>query len=111
MKLPNGGKAIVEIEKLRDYCLNPAHPRGRHKVRVFVFASGDHCAAKFACVKPSFGASANGEPASPGFADEYGLRYVIDFEMVGPSGKGTLRSSWIIRKNEKIPRLTSCYVL
>ncbi|MGC2661406.1 MAG: DUF6883 domain-containing protein [Bryobacteraceae bacterium] len=23
------------MEKLRDYCLNPAHPRGRHKARVF----------------------------------------------------------------------------
>ncbi len=29
MKLPNADRAVVEIEKLRDYCLNPVHPRGR----------------------------------------------------------------------------------
>jgi hypothetical protein len=35
MKLPNGDRAIVDLEKLRAYCLNPQHPRGRHKARVF----------------------------------------------------------------------------
>ena len=35
MKLPNGKIAIVEIEKLRDYCLSRVHPRGQHKARVF----------------------------------------------------------------------------
>jgi hypothetical protein len=35
MKLPNGARAIVEIRKLRAYCLNPQHPRGRNKARVF----------------------------------------------------------------------------
>ena len=40
MKLPNGDRAIVDIAKLRDYCLNAGHPRGRHKARVFVAALG-----------------------------------------------------------------------
>jgi hypothetical protein len=44
-------------------------------------------------------------------ADEYGQRYVIDFEMNGPSGKATIRSSWIVRSVESTARLTSCYVL
>jgi hypothetical protein len=35
MKLPNSERAVVEIEKLRSYCLNPHHPRGRNKARVF----------------------------------------------------------------------------
>jgi hypothetical protein len=35
MKLPGGSLAIVEISKLRDYCLDSHHPRGRHKARVF----------------------------------------------------------------------------
>ena len=26
---------VVEIAKLRDYCLSDTHPRGRHKARVF----------------------------------------------------------------------------
>jgi hypothetical protein len=35
MKLPNSDKAIVPIEKLRDYSLNPSHSVGKHKARVF----------------------------------------------------------------------------
>ena len=35
MKLPGGDRAIVDIAKLRDYRLNPNHPRGRHKARLF----------------------------------------------------------------------------
>lgn len=35
MKLPNAENAVVEIAKLRDYCLNPHHPDGKHKARAF----------------------------------------------------------------------------
>ncbi len=34
MKLPNAENAVVEIAKLRDYCLSEDHLRGRHKARV-----------------------------------------------------------------------------
>jgi hypothetical protein len=40
MKLPNADRAVVEIEKLRDYCLSSSHPRGRHKARVFFTTLG-----------------------------------------------------------------------
>jgi hypothetical protein len=39
-KLPNPDDAVVDIRKLRDYCLNPAHPRGRNKARVFASVLG-----------------------------------------------------------------------
>ena len=38
MTLPHAEAAVVEVvdpRKLRDYCLNPNHPRGKHKARVF----------------------------------------------------------------------------
>jgi len=35
MKLPNPERAVVDLEKLRNYCLSLSHPRGRHKARVF----------------------------------------------------------------------------
>ena len=34
-RLPNAEQATVPIEKLRDYALDPEHPRGQHKARVF----------------------------------------------------------------------------
>ena len=40
MRMPNPGSAVVDVEKLRDYCLNPSHPRGRHKARVFLATLG-----------------------------------------------------------------------
>ena len=40
MKLPNVSEAIVDLRKLEEYCLNPDHPRGKHKARVFQSALG-----------------------------------------------------------------------
>jgi hypothetical protein len=55
MKLPNGDQAVVDIAKLRDYCLNKDHLRGRHKARVFaavlgrpamLMTCGNHCSMR-----------------------------------------------------------------
>lgn len=40
MKLPNAERAVVDVRKLRHYCLNNEHPRGQHKARVFRSALG-----------------------------------------------------------------------
>jgi len=38
--LPNAERAVADIEKLRDYALNPEHDEGQHKARVFLSALG-----------------------------------------------------------------------
>ena len=30
MVIPNAEHAVVDIRKLRDYCLDPLHPEGKH---------------------------------------------------------------------------------
>jgi hypothetical protein len=40
MTIPHAGRAVVDIRKLRDYCLNPLHEEGKHKARVFVAVLG-----------------------------------------------------------------------
>ena len=55
-------------------------------------------------------AARNGEAVLRGSC-EFGTRYIIDFEMVRGSFRATIRSSWIIRIDEQVPRLTTCYVL
>ncbi len=40
MKLPNGERAVVDVAKLTQYCLNPQHVDGKHKARVFAAALG-----------------------------------------------------------------------
>ena len=40
MLIPNAERAIVDIRKLRDYCLDPTHDEGKHKARLFAAALG-----------------------------------------------------------------------
>jgi len=110
MKLPGGAAATVEISKLRDYCLDPHHPRGRHKARVFLSALGlgqsDADFLRAALLKAALEAD-----AVPSEADEYGARYIVDFPMTNGDREATVRSAWIIVRGESAPRLTSCFVL
>ncbi len=109
MKLPNGAWAVVDFAKLRDYCLSPDHPRGKHKARVFAATLGltlDHVEE----LRSALLVAAGMEEATPTDLDAYGQRYVVDFTMRGPKGEATVRSSWIVRAGD-FPRLTSCYVL
>jgi hypothetical protein len=54
-------------------------------------------------------AAANAD-AQPSVSDRFGDRYVIEFEIRGPGGTGVVRSLWIVRRGERAPRLTSCFV-
>jgi hypothetical protein len=110
MKLPGGEHAFVDIVKLRDYCLYPLHPRGRHKARVFASALGlTQADAEF--LREELLRAAREVDAAPGEADEYGERYTIDFSLVRDVRRAVVRSTWIVRQGERFPRLTSCFVL
>jgi hypothetical protein len=110
MKLPNPDRALVDIRKIRDYCLNPEHRRGRHKARVFAAALG--LTSEHSDVLPNalLAAARDGEAIATD-RDQYGQRFVIDFWMAGPGSSATVRSSWMVLHSEDFPRLTSCYVL
>lgn len=110
MKLPNPEQALVDIAKLRDYCLSRTHPRGRHKARVFASVLG--IAEQDAeLLRQALLDAARSSEATLAEADSYGRRYLLDFEMRGPGGRANVRSSWIVLAGEDFPRLTSCYVL
>ena len=79
MKLPNAESAIVDIDKLRDYCLSPIHPRGRHKARVFA-AALDLRPADSEELKQFILRAALASNASLSASDRYGDRYTVDFE-------------------------------
>src|SRR5204862_5130674 len=102
MKLPNAENSVVDIDKLRDYCLNPEHPRGRHKARVFASALG-LTAADAEELRDALLGAARTQDAVPTEADEYGQRYMLDFTMSRPIPV-VIRSSWIVRHGEDFPR-------
>jgi len=110
MKLPGGDNAIVDIAKLRDYCLDPQHPRGRHKARVFAATLGlAQTDAEF--LREALLRAAREADAVGGEADEYGDRFTVDFELDRGDRRAAVRSAWILLRGETAPRLTSCFVL
>jgi hypothetical protein len=109
MRLPNGERAVVDIRKLQEYCLNPQHPRGRNKARVF--ASVGIWEAYAEELRTHLLAAASNGEARLGVANPYGQRYVVDFDLVRSDRTIRIRSSWIVRIGEDLPWLTSCYVL
>lgn len=110
MKLPNGDRAVIAIEKLRDYCLDARHARGRHKARVFATALG-WTAGDAEQLRDLLLAAARREDAISGEKDEYGQRYTLDLKVPGPHGSVAIRSLWMVRSGEDFPRLASCFVL
>lgn len=108
MKMPGGDAAIVDQHKLTGYCLNPEHPRGKHKARVFVtfgFTADNADELRTALLQAA--ATVDAQLAE---ADQFGQRYVVEFEIRGLGRIGLVRSMWIVRHGETVPRLTSCFV-
>ncbi len=110
MRLPNGDRAFIDVDKLRHYCLSMAHPRGKHKARVFAAALG-LTDAQVEVLGAALRMAARSELAVQGPVDEYGSRYLVDFEMAAKRGRRTVRSIWLIRNGEDYPRLITCYVV
>ena len=108
MKIPGGEIAIVDRQKLTGYCLNPEHPRGKHKARVF--ATLGFTAENADELRAALLMAAASRDAQPAASDQFGDRYVLEFEIDGPQGGGIIKSTWIVRRGENAPRLTSCFV-
>ena len=109
-KLPNGDRAVVPLEKLTEYALNPDHPSGRHKARVFKAALG-LTLDDAVFMQTTLQNAAKQNEAIPEEPTPYGERYVIDFTLTTDDGTATIRSAWMVRKDEDFPRLTTCYVM
>jgi hypothetical protein len=110
MKLPNAERAVVEIGKHHDYCLDPNHARGKHKARVFLSSCG--LTAEHADdLRDALLSAARTSDVELRDEDTFGQRYVIDFQVTGPTGAASVRSAWIVRQDEGFPRFVTCYVM
>jgi hypothetical protein len=77
MRLPNSDQAILDIRKIEDYCLNPLHPRGRHKARVFREALGLQ-RSDAAWLRDALLEAAQGGEASELSVDVWGAHWRLD---------------------------------
>ena len=89
--------------------MNPGSLRGRHKARVFAAALG-LTAADAPKLRTKLLEIARIGEAKLGELDAYGQRYTMDFTMATAAGMAMVRSSWIILRGKREPRLTTCYV-
>jgi hypothetical protein len=110
MLIPNAENAVVDIRKLRDYCLNLEHDEGKHKVRLFYSILG-MTADEAEELRQILLEIVKTHKAQLGRQDEFGQRYILDFTIEWQNKNATVRSGWIVRHGSEIPRLTTCYPL
>jgi hypothetical protein len=108
MLVPNANRAIVDIRKLRDYCLDASYPEGKHKARLFLAAlkmsvedADDLRRILLEVVQI--------EEAVLGRHDAFGQRYTLDFLLEWKGRRAIVRSGWMIEHGSLIPRLTTCF--
>jgi hypothetical protein len=109
-RLPHGDQAILDMRKIEDYCLNPSHPRGRHKARVFREAldlqRSDASWLRDALLEAARSAEAfrDGEHA-------WGTHWRLDANLRRQGKSAVVRMIWIVRTGESAPRFVTCWVL
>jgi hypothetical protein len=109
-KLPNAQSAVIEVAKLRDYSLSSEHPRGRHKARVFRESLG-LSAFDAEWLKQAILEGIQSQPAEKHETDSFGSRWRVDLPLTRQGKSVVVRTGWIIKTGEQIPRLITCWVL
>jgi hypothetical protein len=103
---------VVDLAKLRDYCLSEDHPRGRHKARVFRSRLGLTSVDALELRRALLSAVKN-QPDDLMLTreDEFGRRYQLDASVATRAGSAVVRTVWIIGPGESVLRMITCYVL
>jgi hypothetical protein len=109
-RLPRGDEAILDIRKIVDYCLNPSHPRGRHKARVFREALGLQ-REDAAWLRDALLEAARSSEASLIAVDPWGTHWRLDAIIRRQGRSAMVRMVWIVRSAESVPRFVTCWVL
>lgn len=109
MKLPNAKNAIIDINKLKYYCLSKEHPVGKFKAYMFESCIGltqDNAED----LKNFILSEILNTDAEKSTEDKYGIRFFADIEYRTLEKSFLIRTCWIILRNENNPKLTSCYI-
>ena len=109
-RLPYGDEAMLDIRKIEDYCLNPSHPRGRHKARVFREALGLQ-RNDAAWLRGVLLEAARSDEAFPIAVDPWGTHWRLDATIRRQGKSAVVRTIWIVRTGESAPRFVTCWVL
>jgi len=114
--LPNAERAAFDRDKLTRYALNPDHPVGGDKARVWKAALGaDRRHA--AMIERQIMEHLADSPAARGSVDRHGERFTVRVPVTGPNGRTVdVTCGWIYEKDttwrvlSTSPRLTTCFI-
>ncbi|WP_321974257.1 DUF6883 domain-containing protein [Paratractidigestivibacter sp.] len=109
---PNPANVKIDTAgKLRGYALNPDHPTGKNKARVFKSALG-FTQEDAENLERQIREQVKACEWKEADKSDFGMKYTVDVKVLGNNGKtATVRTGWIIGVDESDPRLTSAYVL
>lgn len=110
MKVPNADGAIIDPKKFIEKALCFEHDDGKHKAILFRDVLGI-TTDNLDLLLDALGAAVVQQDATTGKRDRYGQRYTVEFDFMGPGGAARLRSAWIVRTGEEMPRLVTCYII
>ena len=108
--LPHRERAILDLRKIEHYCLNPQHPRGRHKARLFLEALGIQ-RADASWLRDVLLTAARNSEAIELATDAIGNRWRLDVAVTRHEKRVMIRTIWILRTGENAPRFVTCWVL
>jgi hypothetical protein len=108
MNLPNGDRAIIPIEKLLGYCLNPEHSKGKHKARVFKSALGITAENVDELIRLIRQAAIDGVVVQE-LETALGREFKLDWTILGTDAI-ELRTIWIISQGSIDPQLVSAFI-
>jgi hypothetical protein len=109
-RLPHRNRAILDVRKLEDYCLSASHPRGRHKARVFR-ETLDLQRSDAPWLRDVLLEAARSSEASHVATDTWGSHWRVDATIRRHEKSAVVRTIWIVRTGEDVPRFVTCWVL
>ena len=109
-KLPNANKVTIDQNKVKNYALDPNHPVGRNKAKVFDSVLGYNQSNADQLIK-QLQAKLPSSVAVFGVKDQFGQRITVDVSITGPNGNTAIvRTGWILEPGSEIPRMTTIYI-
>lgn len=108
MKLPNLDNAHIDPDKLAGYVLNPVHPEGRHKARVFRSALGLASTNVQWLADAILSAVGNAEAVLQAVT-EWGTIYRVEIEISRGRRCAKIRTVWLCTQEKT--RLVTCFVI
>ncbi len=103
-------RVTIDLRKFTDYALDPEHPVGRHKARVFKAALG-YTRENYQALLEQIEAQVMDAEAILQRTDVHGQHVQVDLQIVGVAGqRAVVRTAWLIASGADEAHLVTLYV-